>query len=248
MQETRILMGMPVTVCIVDGKASQSEIDKIFEYFTYIDNKFSTYKDTSEISAINRGELKEEDWSEDMKIVFSLSEETKKETNGYFEIKTPAGPYDPSGLVKGWAIWNAAKILKKDGFENFYVDAGGDVQPRGKNAAGGKWSVGIRNPFKANEIVKTVYVNNEGVATSGTYVRGEHIYNPKSGLPANAVVSLTVIGPNIYEADRFATAAFAMGMDGIRFIENLPDIEGYMIDKKGMATMTTGFEKYTGSV
>jgi len=235
---------MPVAVSIVDAKASQAEIDKIFDYFKYVDEKFSTYKDTSEISAINRGELAEKDWSNDMKTVFAFAEETKQKTNGYFEIKTPSGKYDPSGLVKGWAIFNAAKLLKDDGFENFYVDAGGDIQPRGRNAEGKKWSVGIRSPFNPNEIVKTVYVENEGVATSGTYVRGEHIYDPKTGMPASAILSLTVVGPNIYEADRFATAAFAMGTEGIRFIESLPGLEAYMINKKGMATMTSGFEKY----
>ena len=64
------------------------------------------------------------------------------------------------------------------------------------------------------------------------------------------IVSLSVIGPNIYEADRFATAAFAMGRKGIEFIENLnvdsgPRMfEGYMIDSKGIATMTSDFDKY----
>ena len=102
-----------------------------------------------------------------------------------------------------------------------------------------------KNPWNANENVKIVYVTTEGVATSGTYIRGEHIYNPKTGAAANEIVSLTVIGPNIYEADRFATAAFAMGKNAIHFIESLPGFEGYMIDNDKIATMTTGFEKYT---
>ena len=58
------------------------------------------------------------------------------------------------------------------------------------------------------------------------------------------VVSLSVIGPNIYEADRFATAAFAMGQEGIRFIERLEGFEGYMIDRHGQATFTSGFTRY----
>ncbi len=58
------------------------------------------------------------------------------------------------------------------------------------------------------------------------------------------VVSLTVVGPNIYEADRFATAAFAMGEAGIMFIEKLPGFEGYMVNDNGIATFTSGFEKY----
>ena len=105
--------------------------------------------------------------------------------------------------------------------------------------------MGIQNPFNINEIVKVLAVTDCGVATSGTYVRGQHIYNPRNAEPLNtSIVSLTVIGPNIYEADRFATAAFAMGEDGIAFIEDLEGFEGYQIDNTGLATITSGFERF----
>jgi len=68
-----------------------------------------------------------------------------------------------------------------------------------------------------------VYVTDEGIATSGTYLRGEHIYNPKTGEAASEIVSLTVIGPNIYEADRFATAAFAMVKTPSTSLNRFPD-------------------------
>jgi len=269
MKETRIIMGMPVTVEIVDrapgadAVASASDLAAIFDYFTYIDKKFSTYKPESEMMRINRGELAEREWSDDMRIIFMLAEETKQRTDGFFDIQKPNQTganglpfYDPSGIVKGWAIWQAAKLKGARDFKNFYVDAGGDIQTGGVNHEDKPWSVGIKNPFKQTEIVKIVYLDMPGarwrsassmtaVATSGTYIRGEHIYNPKTGTPSNEIVSLTVIGPNIYEADRFATAAFAMGARGIHFIESLPGLEGYMMDKDGIATMTTGFEKYT---
>ena len=77
---------------------------------------------------------------------------------------------------------------------------------------------------------------------------GLHIYNPHDGNePVSGIVSLTVIGPNIHDADRFATAAFAMGPAGINFIEQLSGYEGYIIDKNKVATMTTGFDKYTNA-
>jgi len=178
-----------------------------------------------------------------MKTILSLCEKTKTETNGYFDISRN-GKLDPSGLVKGWAINNAAELLKNDGFQNFYVEVGGDIQVSGKNSRGKSWTVGIRNPFNLKEIIKVIEVTSEGVATSGTYERGQHVYNPKEEGEITKIVSLTVIGPNIYEADRFATAAFAMGEKGIRFIEHLPGFEGYMIDKNAVATFTTGIEKY----
>lgn len=247
-KETRSIMGMPITVDVADTSATTGTLAQVFAYFTSVDERFSTYKKTSEISRINRGELKESAYSGDMKEVFALSEKTKKETAGYFDIRNPQGVLDPSGLVKGWAIFNAAQLLKSHGFKDFYIDAGGDVQAEGRNENGTPWRIGIRDPFNTEDvgIVKIVYLTDCGIATSGNYFRGQHIYNPHEGAePINDIVSLSVIGPNVYEADRFATAAFAMGRDGISFIERLPGFEGYAIDREGIATMTSGFERYT---
>ena len=244
LQETRILMGMPVTVAIVEANARQSDLEKIFDYFQAVDVQFSPFKDTSETSAVDRG-LPKKNWSDEMKAVVALAEKTKKETEGYFDITTPDGKFNPVGIVKGWAIKNAADILRAAGFRNFYVDAGGDIEASGMNDRNEKWSIGIKNPFKQDEIVKTLFIKDLGVATSGTYIRGDHIYDPHTGRTDNNIVSLTVVGPDALEADRFATGAFAMGEQGIRFIEGRLGLEGYMIDKKGVATMTSGFSKYT---
>ncbi len=242
MKKTQIIMGMPITIEVVDKGAGVADISQVFEYFNQVDQKFSTYKKTSEISAINSGKFNVTESSAEMRKIFSLAEKTKKETNGFFNIERD-GKLDPSGIVKGWAILNASKILKKKGFKNFYIDCGGDIQSSGKNKSGKPWRVGIRNPFNVAEIIKVVTPKNKGVATSGTYERCNHIYNPGGKVPNN-IVSLTVIGLNVYEADRFATAVFAMGESGINFIENLAGFEGYMVNKEGMATYTSGFEGY----
>ncbi len=243
MKQTCLIMGMPVTIEVVDATVRQGDLDKVFAYFVSVDDIFSTYKDTSEIAKINRGELLPAHYSEDMKCILSLSAQTKKDTHGYFDIQRN-GLYDPSGIVKGWAIQNAATLLKAEGFHNFYIDAGGDIQVSG-NKDGNPWRVGIRNPFKRSEHVKVLALTNQGVATSGTAIRGQHIYDPYNrNTPLLDVVSMTVIGPNIYEADRFATAAFAMGKKGIQFIGKLAGFEGYMIDANARATFTAGFERY----
>lgn len=239
-------MGMPIIVEIADSSANQETFDEVFSFFEYVDEKFSIYKTASEISMINQSRIHESRYSDDMKEIFALAEQTKQESDGYFNIITPDGKYDPSGIVKGWTIYNASKLLEMEGFRNFYVYAGGDIQTFGKSKIGKQWRVGIQNPFDQKQIVKIAYLQGEGIATSGTYVRGQHIYNPKEkDKPIKEIVGLTVIGPNVYDADRFATAAFAMGRKGIRFIENLSGFEGYMIDKNGIATMTSGFKKYT---
>jgi FAD:protein FMN transferase len=248
MKDIRLIMGMPIEIDIV-ADAPQEVFEDAFAYLVSVDERFSTYKKESEISRINRGEVTLEEASADMQFVCAIAERTKFETNGYFDIKKPDGTLDPSGVVKGWAIKSAAARIRAAGFDHYFVNAGGDIASSGKNAEGKDWSVGIRNPFNTDEIVKVVYPRGQGIATSGSYIRGAHIYNPHAPLEEiQDVVSLTVIGPDVLEADRYATAAFAMGKAGSAFIESLPGFEAYAIDADGTATLTSGFEAYTRPV
>ena len=245
MRETRYIMGMPVTLVVLDAQATQQHLESVFDGFVAVDERFSPYKEESEICRINRGEIAEGDQSPAMREVLALCEKTKLETKGFFDIARPDGFLDPCGMVKGWAILGAAQALRAMGFENFYVDAGGDIQAGGKNEEGGDWRVGIRNPFEPDEIVKVITPRGGGVATSGNYIRGQHIYNPHTGVyGSDDIVSLTVIGSDVLEADRYATAAFAMGREGIYFIERMAGLEGYEIDAAGTARMTTGLGRY----
>jgi thiamine biosynthesis lipoprotein len=245
MTRTEQIMGMPVTVEVVDDGVAEAAIRRTFDYFRSVDARYSTYKKNSEISRINRG-LSRADWSTEMRRIMELCEQTKQETGGYFDIEH-GGKLDPSGLVKGWAIKQAAEQLRSEGVRDFRIDAGGDVQVNGASSRGRAWRIGILNPFKRDEVVKIVEVSSEGVATSGTAMRGQHIYNPRApGKPITEIASLSVIGPDVYEADRFATAAFAMGKQGIAFIESRPGLEGYMIGADKQAVFTSGFERYIG--
>jgi thiamine biosynthesis lipoprotein len=240
--ETRDLMGMPITI-EVTGDDTAALVEHAFRYFEAVDRRFSTYRADSEISALNTGAIQATSLSDEMREVFAIADLTRRQTDGYFDIKRADGSIDPSGIVKGWAIRNVARLIAGAGFGSFFVEAGGDVQSAGRNRAGSEWRVGIRNPFHPAEIIKVIEPRGRGVATSGTYARGQHIYNPH--VPdevISSIVSLSVIGPDILEADRFATAAFAMGVDGIGFIEAMPGLEGYLVDSHGTATMTTAFE------
>jgi len=243
MRETRITMGMPGTIEIIDD-CSQADIDEVFDWYTHVDETFSTYKETSEISRINAGQISEDSYSAEMREILAACEKTKQETKGFFDI-SHNGKLDPSGYVKGWAIQRAAEILRDKGFHSYYVEIAGDIQTIGCNAEGKPWTVGIRNPFNRQEIIKRLSLQNKGIATSGTSIRGQHIYNPHQlDQQESNIVSLTAIADKIVDADRFATAAFAMGQDGIAFIAETNRLEGYMIDADGQATFTPGFNRY----
>ena len=239
--ETRLLMGMPITVEIVDD-APHNVLERVFNYFAAVDERFSLYKETSEITALNKRRISYGEISLEMREVLELAKQTKRESQGYFEIRRSNGELDPSGIVKGWAIRNAANLIRRSGAENFYVDAGGDIQSCGSNKEGDDWIIGICNPFNADEFITRVAPQGRGVATSGTSARGQHIYNPhRPSQPIHEIVSLTIIGPDVLEADRFATAGFAMGKAGIFFIEQLDGFEGYVVEANGRATWTSGF-------
>lgn len=241
-------MGMPITLEIVDASADTAIFDEIYAYFDHVEQVFSPFKATSEVARINRGEVGLADTCEEMQIVLELAEQTRRETYGYFDV-WHNGRFNPSGIVKGWAIDEAASLLYDEGFRDFYVDAGGDVQVYGRNGSGQEWRAGISSPFDISQIVKTVALYDRGIATSGSYMRGAHIYNPHDDNDAlSEIVSITVIGPDVLEADRFATAAFAMGHMGVYFVESLPGFEAFQIDQSGQATMTTHFIDYVVAV
>ncbi|HEY2003505.1 MAG TPA: FAD:protein FMN transferase [Candidatus Saccharimonadia bacterium] len=236
MKSTRRIMGMPVTLEVPDGNDRAAAMEAAFDRLMWVDKVFSTYKPDSQISRLNRGELKAGQLDSEVRGVLAACEKMRKVTGGYFDIRRTGNEIDPSGYVKGWAIGEGAEILRRAGVERYFVDAGGDMQVRGE------WRVGIRNPFNRQEIVKALRVSNVGVATSGTYERGEHIYDPHTGKPATGLASLTVVGPDIVTADVYATAAFAMGANGAEWVA-AQGLECYAIAPDGTATFTPGLRQ-----
>ena len=242
MRQTRIIMGMPVTLMTPDKHVTEASLESVFAFFEYVDQKYSPFIATSDVSRINNGELASKDHDDELREILALAEETKAETDGYFDVWHD-GAFDPSGIVKGWAIQKASLLMKRF-TPNFYVEAGGDIQTGGTNDEGQPWRIGIRNPFNRNETVAVVELNGEAIATSGTAIRGQHIYNPHSKKPIEGIASLSVVAPIILDADRMATAAFAMGKNGIGFVEKLKGYEGYMIDQNKIATQTSSWQRY----
>lgn len=246
MKQSADIMGMPIRLEIVDSGVGEEPFAEVFAYFRDIEARFSPFREDSEVTLLNRGDSTRETCSPLLREILARCEQTKEETNGYFDIRRADGKIDPSGFVKGWAIKQAADLLLLKGWKHFTVEAGGDIQTHGLNAEGSPWRTGIRNPFNTKEVVKILLLSGEGIATSGTYERGQHIYDPhKPGEAITDIMSMSVVGSDVCEADRFATAAFAMGREGIRFIEGLPGCEGYMIDREGIGTETSGFAVYT---
>lgn len=244
-EETRIIMGMPITLKTLNISASSRIFEETFRFFKYVDQKYSPFIASSDVSKINRKELAESDYDLELQEILRYAEKTKHETYGFFEVWLK-GIFDPSGIVKGWAIQKASELMAKE-IDNFYIDAGGDIQARGVSNTHQPWRIGVRNPFSRLENIAVVSLHDHAIATSGTAIRGQHIYNPLTDLPITDVVSLSVIATDIIDADRIATAAFAMGKQGIEFIESLPGYEAYLVNSDKQATETSGWHLFEAS-
>ncbi len=247
MERCQVMMGMPITVSIppmLGIEAPEEVFQAIFAFFREVDETFSPFRPQSEVSRIGRGEEAIEDASPRMREVLRICDETTRQTDGYFSAWY-GGRFDPSGVVKGWAIRGASRLLDELGYMSHCIDAGGDIEARGTNAEGKPWEIGIRNPFDPATIIKVLHLTDRGIATSGTYFRGDHIFNPKTGQPVKGgVASLTVVGFDVCEADRLTTPAFAMGEQGIGFLASTPGIDAYIVDSVGIALFTPGLARY----
>lgn len=212
MRKVEQIMGMPITVDIPFCD-DEKVFKKVFGRFSEIDSRFSPYKNDSDLSKFQRGEIETKNLSTEFKNVMVACEKAEKETNGYFSAYF-AKKYDPSGYVKGWAIDEAGKVIEKSGFKTYCIGAGGDILARSDSDK--IWNIGVQDPKDKTKIVNTLSIKNGAVATSGTYERGKHIINPKIHQPAENFLSVTVTGPDIIKADILATAIFAAGQRSVR--------------------------------
>jgi len=125
---------------------------------------------------------------------------------------------DLGAVAKGLAVDAAARELQP--FQDFAIDAGGDLYLGGVNDRGEPWSVGIRHPRRDGELIDSLRVSNQAVCTSGDYERvmsgdgatGEHhILDPHTGSSPQSIASATVVASGAMLADALATAVFVIG-------------------------------------
>jgi thiamine biosynthesis lipoprotein len=236
------IMGMPVTVDVRDEELDESVLEQMFDSLRFADATFSTYKEDSEISRVNRGELAVAAAHPDVREVLDRCEALRIETDGYFDMRAAtAEAIDPSGLVKGWAVDRAASILDEAGIQNYAVNVAGDMRLRGRAVPDPYWSVGIQHPLESDSIAAVVEANDLAVATSGAYARGDHVLDPHTRRPPLGVLSVTITGPELATADAYATAAFAMGEAGIHWTARLQGYEAMTILADERVLSTPGF-------
>lgn len=146
---------------------------------------------------------------------------------------------DLSGIAKGFSVDEAARYLKDEKAELFFIDAGGDMYFSGLSEEGDEWRIGVEGI--ADEKIK-LRVSNEGVATSGIsrrrWTRGgqkfHHLLNPqKPGEFSFELKSVTVMAEKTETADALAKSIFLMGRQSGMEFTNANGIKALILDYRG---------------
>lgn len=237
------IMGMPIVLDVRDEDVDEDVVDAMFNWLRWVDATFSTYKEDSDISRLNRGEFALADVQAEVLFVLDRCEQLRVATHGYFDVRAAsADVVDPSGFVKGWAVDRAATILENAGVRNYALNAAGDMLLRGRAVPDLSWRVGIQHPIEHDKVAKVIETTELAVATSGEYARGAHVFDPHTHRPPSGILSVTIAGPDLATADAFATAAFAMGAErATHWTARLRGYEALTILSDGRVLSTPGF-------
>lgn len=237
------VMGLPISVDLRDGDAALA--DRAFAWFREVDERFSPFRPDSEVCRFDRGELTREELTPDLVEVLSLCDWYEESTGGAFTARVPGRGLDPCAVVKGWSVQRAADLFREAGASSFCVNAGGDVVTAGEPEPGKPWRVGVRHPDLADRLSVVLGVRDGAVATSALYERGQHILDGRTGLPVTGLISVTVVADDLAIADTTATAAFALGRDGIEWAAAQEDCAVFIVDEDRQVWSSPGLPVHT---
>jgi len=146
---------------------------------------------------------------------------------------------DLGAIGKGYAVDRAANVLTAAGMTDFVVHGGfSSVLACGDHAGQGGWPIGLKNPLFTEERYATLLLKDRALATSGSNIqyfryqgrRYGHLLDPRTGWPAEALLSVSVIAPTAAEADALSTAFYVMGLEkAVAWCHNRPEIGAILV-------------------
>lgn len=235
------IMGMPISLA-VRGPVAASAIDavwaEVIAELREVDRVFSTYRDDSVITRLGRGELELADCPAVVADVLELGAQASDRTDGAFSVwlPTPTGRrLEPSGVVKGWAVQRASRLLHGLNAD-FCLSAGGDMVCHVTGPGSAPWRIGIEDPRAPDRLIAVLPIFSGAVATSGAARRGAHIIDARTGLAPTGLGSVTVVADSLTDADIDATCAYLQGERAVDWLRDRSDRLGLVVRADGSTT------------
>ncbi len=162
-------------------------------------------------------------------------------------------PFSLNGIAKGYIVGRAceAAIDTSKGASGAVLNVGGDLRVRGDVAR----TIAIAAPWadsESSEPLTYIEVKDRSVATSGSSQRGlqidgkwySHIFDPRSGLPVERVVSATVVAESAVDADALTKVCSVLAPEeSLRLAHSLPGVECLIVMKDGRVAQSDGWHR-----
>ena len=156
---------------------------------------------------------------------------------------------DVGGIGKGFAADRAVAVMRAAGASAGVVALSGDIRTFGRLPEGARFRFGIQHPRRPEAVLASLELENEAISTAGDYeryferegVRYHHILDPATLQPSRLCQSVTIVATDGITADGLDTGIFVMGPErGMALIEQLPDVEGVIVDRTGRVLISSG--------
>lgn len=169
-------------------------------------------------------------------------EHWRLDANKQTALRTSSVPLSLNAIAKGAIVDSACQVTMSSGdIHGLMVNMGGDLRVCGESVK----QIHIADP-KQDAVngnpISTIYLNNQAVATSGPYRRGfrvagkwySHILDPRTGQPAQQIVSATVVAPISADADALATSLNVLPIESaLALVESTPDAHCLILTAEG---------------
>lgn len=158
------------------------------------------------------------------------------------------------GIAKGYIVDQAIYSLKEQGIDYALVEAGGDIRAIGSKKEQKTWKIGITDPWKQDNFVQLLELDNAAVATSGNYKKffdqakqHHHLIDTQTGDSPGHTVSCSVLAPTAMEADALSTALFIKPVQqSLALANSLFNVETSIITPQGKTFASQGWGKFSG--
>lgn len=140
--------------------------------------------------------------------------------NRTVSFDAPGVELDPGGIGKGYAVDRMADVLRDAGIQTALVSAAGSsIYAMGAPPGEKGWPIHIRDPKSETVTAADVYLKDESLSTSGAYEKFfeaegkiySHIMDPRTGYPAQGMLSVSVIAPKTLDSEAWTKPYFING-------------------------------------
>lgn len=156
--------------------------------------------------------------------------------SGTIRFALPQMELNLGGIGKGYALDRCAELLANAGVDDYLIHGGNSsLLAHGSHSISPNqgWRVGARDPLRPHHRLCELWLIDRAISTSSAGLQHfvhngrqyGHLIDPRTGWPAQGVLSVTVLASTAAEAEAFSTAFYVLGAgETAKICQQRPDL------------------------